>query len=134
MILADKIYQISAGQCRDPNILHIRVHDGGLECLIKKGWNLDQEIRWRIEQAKTTFQDFENLLETVLSVLLYGVKTLKASIMDKIEAFEIWIFRPLLRVIWADDVRDKNVLRSGRHVTPTPSAWRTSLPLSAPYS
>lgn len=88
----------------------------------------DTEIRSRIEQARAIFTNMRTLLSNqslslrlryrfvkgyVYSVLLYGVETwtLKAKTMNRLEAFEMWIFRRLLRIPWTDRVRNDEVLR-----------------------
>lgn len=88
----------------------------------------DTEIRSRIEQARAIFTNMRTLLSNqslslrlryrfvkgyVYSVLLYGVETwtLKAKTMNRLEAFEMWIYRRLLRIPWTDRVRNDEVLR-----------------------
>ena len=48
----------------------------------------------------------------VLSVLLYGVEgwTLRISMINKIEAFEMWLYRRMLRIPWVDRVSNERVL------------------------
>ena len=49
----------------------------------------------------------------VWAVLLYGVEawTLKVATINRIEAFEMWTLRRLLRVHWVDGVRNEDILR-----------------------
>lgn len=99
-----------------------------LGCMINEKFDPDQEIRCRIEQARATFLKLRKFLTDknlnfslryrmvkcyIWSVLLYGVETwtLKASIINKIEAFEMWILRRMLRVSWVDHVRNEEVLQ-----------------------
>ena len=48
----------------------------------------------------------------MLPVLLYGVEgwTLGVSMMNKIEAFEMWLYRRMLRISWVDRVSNERVL------------------------
>ena len=52
----------------------------------------------------------------VWSVLLYGVEawTLKVSTMNRLEAFEMWIHRRILRIAWTDKVSNSEVLRRAK--------------------
>lgn len=96
--------------------------------MVNEGWDPDQEIRCRIEQSRTTFLKLEKFLKDknlsfnlryrmvkcyVWSILLYGVEawTLKVTTINRIEAFEMWILRRMLRVSWVDHVRNEEVLR-----------------------
>ncbi|CAG9830217.1 unnamed protein product [Diabrotica balteata] len=49
----------------------------------------------------------------VWSQLLYGVETstLKAQIVKKLEAFELWKYRRMLRIPWSTRVTNEEVLR-----------------------
>uniref|UniRef100_A0A8D8Q737 Uncharacterized protein n=2 Tax=Cacopsylla melanoneura TaxID=428564 RepID=A0A8D8Q737_9HEMI len=49
----------------------------------------------------------------VFSVLFYGVEawTLTEASAKKIEAFEMWLYRRILRVSWKDKVTNKEILR-----------------------
>nr|CAH7769935.1 unnamed protein product [Callosobruchus chinensis] len=46
-------------------------------------------------------------------VLLYGAEawTLKAAAINRIEAFEIWTLRRMLKISWTEHVRNDDVLR-----------------------
>ncbi|VEN47725.1 unnamed protein product [Callosobruchus maculatus] len=87
----------------------------------------DQEIKCRIEQARITFLKLKKFLTDknlnfslryrmvkcyVWSVLLYGMEawTLKATTINKIEAFEMWILRRMLKIPWVDHVTNEEVL------------------------
>lgn len=87
----------------------------------------DTEIRCRIEQARAAFINMRTLLSSqslnlqlryrfikcyVYSVLLYGVETwtLKANTMNRLEAFEMWLFRRLLKISWTDHTSNTEVL------------------------
>lgn len=84
------------------------------------------EIRARIEQARTAFRKMSKVLSCknfslnlrlrllrcyVFSVLLYGSEawTLTTCSAKKIEAFEMWCYRRLLRIPWTDKVRNITV-------------------------
>lgn len=92
----------------------------------------DTEIRCRIEQARATFMNMRELLSNksldlmlryrfvkcyIYSVLLYGVETwtIKANTMNRLEAFEMWVFRRMLKIPWTDHVTNAEVInRMGR--------------------
>jgi len=48
----------------------------------------------------------------VFSVLLYGVKTwtLTELICNKIEVFEMWLYRCMLKILWTDRITNQRVL------------------------
>ena len=88
----------------------------------------DTEIKCRIEAARSSFNKMKNLLCNdnlnlklrqrmikcyVWSVLLYGVEawTLKMNIINRLEAFEMWIHRRMLRISWTDKISNTEVLR-----------------------
>lgn len=99
-----------------------------LGCMVNETWDPDQEIKCRIEQARSTFLRLRRFLTDrnlnfglryrmvkcyVWSVLLYGVEawTLKVATINRIEAFEMWTLRRMLRVPWVDRVRNEDILR-----------------------
>ncbi|CAG9835815.1 unnamed protein product [Diabrotica balteata] len=49
----------------------------------------------------------------IFSILLYGVETwiLNKSNTDKLEAFEMWIYRRILKIPWTDKITNSVVLR-----------------------
>nr|CAH7762988.1 unnamed protein product [Callosobruchus chinensis] len=49
----------------------------------------------------------------VWSVLQYGAEawTLKAAAINRIEAFEMWTFRWMLKISWTEHVRNADVLK-----------------------
>lgn len=88
----------------------------------------DVEIRSRIEQARATFNLMRSLLCNstlslslryrfvkcyIHSVLMYGCEawTLKVNTINKIEAFEVWVHRRLLKIPWTAHVTNEEVLR-----------------------
>nr|CAH7731963.1 unnamed protein product [Callosobruchus chinensis] len=99
-----------------------------LESMVDDQCNLELEIRCRIEQARSTFLKLKKFLTNrnlnfklryrivecyVWSVLLYGAEawTLKAPAINRIEAFEMWTLRRMLKISWTDHVRNDDVLR-----------------------
>ncbi|KAI5707314.1 hypothetical protein M8J77_000030 [Diaphorina citri] len=95
---------------------------------INDDWDIQKEIKIRIEKARTSFFKFKNLFCGheinlalklrmlrcyVFSVLLYGMEswTLTNTIMKKIEAFEMWTYRRILKIKWIDKVTNEEVLR-----------------------
>ena len=95
---------------------------------IERDTNPDNEIRTRIEQARQGFLRYKRLLSDpyldlslrlrlvkcyVWSILLYGVEswTLKAGMFNKLEAFELWCYRRMLRIPWTARVTNNEVLQ-----------------------
>ena len=92
-------------------------------------WDFSQEIRIRIEQARSAYSKLKKVLTNrdislelrtrvvrcyVFSVLLYGVEswTLTQALSNKIEAFEMWVYRRILRVSWTERVTNMTILGS----------------------
>lgn len=88
----------------------------------------DMEIKRRIAMAKTTFAKMKTFLCNdhlnldlrqrmvkcyVWPVLLYGVETwtFKLSTLNRIEAFEMWIHRRMLKIPWTAHKTNEEVLR-----------------------
>uniref|UniRef100_A0A8D9AUB6 Uncharacterized protein n=1 Tax=Cacopsylla melanoneura TaxID=428564 RepID=A0A8D9AUB6_9HEMI len=48
----------------------------------------------------------------IFSILLYGVKswTLTEATQKRIEAFEMWLYRRILRISWVDKITNSEVL------------------------
>lgn len=91
-------------------------------------WTSEVEIKCRIETARRTFTKLKRVLTNtdfdfnlrmkfigsyVWSVLLYGVKgwTLKIPAMNKMEAFEMWVYRRILKIPWTARITNDEVLR-----------------------
>ena len=91
----------------------------------------DMEIKCRIEMARAAFNKMRNLFCNdninlklrqrmikcyVWSVLLYGCETwtLKVNTMNRLEAFEMWLHRRMLKIPWTDLVSNTEVLRRAR--------------------
>ena len=87
----------------------------------------EQEIKRRIEIARSTFTNMSKLLTSrnistatrmratkcyIWSTLLYGAETWSISkkMMTKIEAFEMWVYRRVLRIPWTAHKTNKEVL------------------------
>ena len=92
----------------------------------------DEEIKIRIEMARKTFIAYSSMFTNrglclrirlgfmecyVWSVLLYGVETwtLKAQTIKKLEAFEMWIYRRMLKIPWTHRITNEEVLRRIGH-------------------
>lgn len=91
-------------------------------------WDNDEEVKIRIATARSTFIKFSTYLlrqEVPLGlrlrvvkcyiwpILLYGVETwsLKVKSLQRIEAFEMWILRRLLKIPWVEHVTNQQVLQ-----------------------
>ena len=90
--------------------------------------DIRKEIRGRIEQARTAFMSMRSLfISTELSlelrlrmiryyifpVLLYGCEswTLDSAMENRLQAFEMWLYRRMLRVSWIQKVTNEEILR-----------------------
>lgn len=99
-----------------------------LGAVVNEKWDCDEEVKLRIGMAKETFSRLKNLLLQrtlplelrlrvvhcyVWPVLLYGSETwsLKVKSLNRIEAFEMWTLRRLLRIPWTDHLTNQEVLR-----------------------
>lgn len=99
-----------------------------LGCIMNDGLDPDKEIKSRIEQARHVFLKMRPFFISrnlslalryrmvrcyVYSVLLYGMEawTLKVNTLRRLESFEMWIFRRMLRIPWTDHIRNEEVLR-----------------------
>ncbi len=104
-----------------------------LGTLLNDSWDCSQEVRARIEQARGTFFKMRDLLCNrnlslktririvrcyVFPVLLYGHEgwTLTRTLEKKLEAFEMWVYRRMLKISWTDRVRNTDVLAYGKRV------------------
>lgn len=91
-------------------------------------WDHTVEIRCRIERARAAFNQMKRILCGhdlnlslrirlvrcyVFSVLLYGVEswTLTEAALKKLQAFEMWVYRRMLKISWMDHVRNEDVMR-----------------------
>jgi len=99
-----------------------------LGCQLNQRWDCDNEIRCRIEMARNAFMKFKKSLVNcdiniklrirfvkcyVWSILLYGAETwtLKVGSMNRLEAFEMWCYRKMLKISWTDKVTNEAVLQ-----------------------
>ena len=96
--------------------------------LITENGKCDEEIKRRIEIARTAYIKMRNVLTNpklstsarlrfikcyVWSTLLYGVETwtISKTSQQRLEAFEVWALRRMLRISWTRHVTNKEVLR-----------------------
>lgn len=94
-------------------------------------WDNDDEVKIRVAIARSTFVRFNTYLLRqeipmnlrlrvvkcyIWPILLYGAETwsLKAKSLNRIEAFEMWILRRLLKIPWVDHVSNEQVLQRAR--------------------
>lgn len=104
-------------------------HYNYLGTIINEDWNCAQEIRARIGKARSTFNRMSTFFKShnlaldikvrllrcyVFSVLLYGAEswTLNESTTKKLNAFEMWLYRRILRIPWTAKVTNVEVLRT----------------------
>lgn len=98
-----------------------------LGCVLNDSWDHSVEIKIRIEKARATFNKMRNVvcnlklnLKTrlrvlrcyVFSTLLYGVETwtLTETTQRRVEAFEMWCYRRILRIPWTSHTTNIEVL------------------------
>jgi len=96
--------------------------------MINEKWDNIHEIKCRIGKARTTFNKMRAFFKShnlslkskmrhircyVFSILLYGVKswTLNDVITKKIEAFELWLYRRILKIPWTARITNAEVLK-----------------------
>lgn len=94
---------------------------------ISETWDHSLEIKCRIERARAAFLKMSKLFKChdlslptkirllrcyVFPVLLYGVEswTLTEASCTKIESFEMWLYRRILRIPWTDHITNLRVL------------------------
>lgn len=99
-----------------------------LGVLLNDQWDASKEIRCRIEMARDAFFKYSKVLTShdislatksrfikcyVWSVLLYAAEvwTVKATDEKRLEAFEMWVYRRILKIPWTDHVPNIEVLR-----------------------
>ena len=119
------------------NVLDLRAYNQTIERVTKYNYlgtmineNNDcaEEIKIRIEKARAVFTKMKRVfcgrdlsLELkvrlmrcyVLSVLFYGVETwtMKKIDIKKIDAFEMWMYRRMLRISWTQKITNVEVMR-----------------------
>lgn len=94
---------------------------------VNEAWDSDQEIKSRIEVARGSFNKMRKvlccrqiniktrvriLLCYIWPIVLYGCEawTLKEDTRRRIEAFEMWCYRRMLRISWIQKVTNDRVL------------------------
>lgn len=94
---------------------------------INKDLDPDEEIKYRIQLARNSFLKCRTILSNkhlklstrvkflkcyVWSVLMYGCETwiLKTATMNRIEAFELWCYRRILKIPWTQRKTNEQVL------------------------
>ena len=99
-----------------------------LGSLLTNDGSCSKEIRTRIAMGKAAFEKEKRLLtgklnmtlkkrlvkSLIWSVVLYGAETwtIKAADRRKLESFEMWIRRRMLKVSWRDHRRNEDVLQA----------------------
>ena len=100
-----------------------------LGCIINDNIDHELEIRCRIEQARTAYFKMKKVLTCkdmklnlrvrlakcyIFSTLLYGMEswTISDRSLKRLEAFEMWVYRRMLRVSWTDRMTNASVLES----------------------
>jgi hypothetical protein len=91
-------------------------------------WEQATEIKARIERARAAFSNMKKLLISrdlslplklrlvkcyIFPILLYGVEawTLTETLTRKLEAFEMWVYRRILRISWTEHVTNTEVIQ-----------------------
>lgn len=99
-----------------------------LGTVINNNNNCSEEIKTRIAKARSTFikmkkilcgRDLNHELKIrlmrcyVMSILFYGMETWTLKKMDsrKLEAFELWMYRRILKIPWVDRITNAEVMR-----------------------
>ena len=99
-----------------------------LGSMINANWDQSEEVRCRIEKARTIFNKKKTFFVSknlslklkirmvrcyILPVLLYGVEawTMTEALMRRLESFEMWIYRRILRISWIKHTTNEEVLR-----------------------
>ena len=98
-----------------------------LGSLLNNDGSCSKEIRTRIAMGKAAFERDKRLMtgklnmtlkkrlvkSLIWSVVLYGAETwtIKAADRRKLESFEMWVWRRMLRVSWRDHRRNEDVLQ-----------------------
>ncbi|CAG9827657.1 unnamed protein product [Diabrotica balteata] len=116
-------------------VMEKRVHNiTYLDANFNYNWDINKEIRIRIEKAKAAFYKLKKILINrditldlkirlircdIFSTLLYGMEswTLTETLMKKLKAFEMWIYRRVLRISWVDRIRNEIVLHRMKKTT-----------------
>lgn len=120
----DTLCHITVGQNQIEQV-HRYIYLG---TIINDQWDPAEEVKSRIGKARAIFNKMSNLFKNhglamntkirllrcyVFSTLFYGVETwtLTESLSKRLEAFEMWLYRRILRVPWTDHVTNVEILR-----------------------
>lgn len=96
---------------------------------VNDNWDMGKEIRIHIEKGRVVFFPMKKVLCGrniyinlrvrlarcfIFSTLLHGVEswTLMETLLKKLQAFEMWVYRRLLHMSWVDKVRNEDVLHN----------------------
>lgn len=110
------------------SLLHTVSSTTYLGTQLNEKWDQSQEIRIRIEKARTAFNRMRNVLCNmkinlhlrtrtlkcyVFPILIYGVEawTLTDATCKRLEAFEMWCYRRMLRISWTHHITNETVLQ-----------------------
>lgn len=122
---------------RTPTIAALYVNNQPLEkvrsykylgCIVNDQEDHSTEVKCRIEQARNAFMKMSHLLCNrslkissrcrllrcyIFSILLYGVEawTLTQTMCKRLEAFEMWVYRRILKISWRDKIKNETVLQ-----------------------
>lgn len=127
MVVSKKITPQTNLQINHTTVEQVRSYKY-LGCTVNDRWEQHQEIKSRIEQARNAFGKMRPLLCNrnlsielrkrmvkcyVFPILLYGMEawTLTEETMRRINAFELWLYRRILRIPWVDHITNDEVLR-----------------------
>ena len=100
--------------------------------LMTEDGRCEVEIKRRIGIAKTNFLKMKNVLTTknlsmktrkkilycyIISTLMYAAETWVINVADwkKIEAFEMWAFRKMMKISYKDHMTNVEVLKRAKH-------------------
>ncbi|KAL1447598.1 hypothetical protein WDU94_009869 [Cyamophila willieti] len=106
---------------------------------VNEDWDHSREIKIRIEKARSVYNRMKKVFRShdltmdtkvrllrcyVFSVLFYGVEawTLTEATSDRLEAFEMWLYRRMLKISWKDKVTNTEVLnrmKKGKEILKT---------------
>ena len=99
-----------------------------LGTIVHNQWEMAAEIKSRVEKARSSFVKMRHIFTNrhvslplklrllkcyVFPVLLYGAEawTMTEQLMKKLSAFEMWLYRRILRISWTDHITNEEVLR-----------------------
>ena len=99
-----------------------------LGSLITEDGRCKKEIKRRIMIARTTFTNMRTLLSCrginlktrlraikcyIWPTLFYGAETwtITKSLLSRLDAFEMWVYRRVLKILWTEKITNEGVLR-----------------------